>query len=57
MTRKDYVRIADQLRACKPKEQAEHRGWEKAVDAVALAFRQDNYRFDKSRFYEACGRD
>jgi hypothetical protein len=68
MTKKDYVRIAAALArntpgfgsysehvawgsASKPDVQA----WSRIVTAIADVLAADNPRFDRARFYKACG--
>jgi len=50
MTRKHFKLIADQIAKI-----AEPEARMMAAQAVAAACRQDNPRFDPSKFYEACG--
>ncbi len=56
MTRKDYVNMAMNLRfAVEQSEGAEQMGVAFAIRALADALRCDNERFDRKRFYLACG--
>ena len=50
MTRKDFKLLADQIAQIVNLEARMM-----AAQAVAAACRQDNPRFDPSKFYEACG--
>lgn len=62
MTRKDYVKVAQAIR-----EMGEHNavdltwseGWHAArssfAQRMAGIFQTDNARFDRARFFEACG--
>ena len=59
MTRKDYVLIAEAMREARlwiadqtPNAVA---AWMIAVKALATALHRDNPRFDRERFYAACG--
>jgi hypothetical protein len=59
MTRKDYVRIAAALakarRLCETQNQ--RRGVERAALCIGVELAADNPRFDRARFYVACGMD
>ena len=60
MTRKDYVRLAEALRATRPTagnggEEYRALQWSRDILAVAYALRDDNSRFDLNRFETACG--
>lgn len=56
MTRKDYVQLAEALKAAayalNPPERA---GAILAAQEIALALAADNPRFDRARFIKACG--
>ncbi len=57
MTRRDYVRIAEALNACRG-ECAEAGvmalgGWATARDTICAALAEDNKRFDRQRFIAA----
>lgn len=47
MTRKDYVRLAEALRISESVEEA--------ASNIADVLKRDNPRFDRARFYAACG--
>ena len=51
MTRKDYELIAKALRCARDNGN----NWSTAVMEIADALRGENPRFDKSKFYDACG--
>lgn len=63
MTKKDYVKIADVLRerlSVNPAHSKEGSGWyRKGIELVAgdlaIVLTLDNPRFDRARFYKACG--
>ena len=58
MSRKDYESLAKSLLGEKPDKDErpdEYRGWYRAVKAVADTLACDNGRFDRGRFYAACG--
>ncbi len=69
MTRKDFQRIADELRAVRPysmvgtysaaEAMATHQRemWVRTVRAVGTACYAANGRFDRGRFDTACGMD
>lgn len=54
MTRKDYVLIAEKLKANRP-DQDDLAGYDDATVAVADALGADNFRFDRVRFLKAAG--
>jgi len=56
MTRKDYVRFAEMLKANKPQdgEEGKHLWWQ-IVQGMACECKRDNAAFDHSKFYTACG--
>lgn len=61
MTKKDYVRIASVLRGliagCRATDQSDGSKlmWFSTVDAMAGMLAADNPRFDRDKFYAACG--
>jgi len=64
MTRKDYILIADALKAAKPipahqlpdySERAAIESHRNAVHSICAALSDDNPRFDRERFLKACG--
>ena len=58
MTRKDYIKFADALKAEKPGANWDPNKmvqWRLDVRAIAGVLAQDNGRFDKERFYDATG--
>jgi hypothetical protein len=57
MTKKHYEAIAKALKTHKPHENwlNKHTQYELMVCDLAAYFAQDNPRFDKYKFYEACG--
>lgn len=60
MTRKDYVLIAAALKRAQVAEVYEHdknmrAGVEYAARCVAITLAEDNPRFDRDRFLQACG--
>jgi hypothetical protein len=60
MTRKDYIAIAEAIASVRensylsglPQFQA---GVDQTTGAIAQALSEDNPRFDRARFFEACG--
>lgn len=62
MTKKDFVLIANALRASQPpnwspdvpQSQADSR-WETVVHCMAAALGDTNAQFDRERFLKACG--
>lgn len=60
MTRKDHKVLAAALLAARPSygntkvERAFILQWEECVAQIALALQQDNPRFDRAKFNEAC---
>lgn len=64
MTRKHYVKLAESLRFARPDRGEESPApnphaaqWQADVRAVADVLAADNGRFDRGRFYRACGFD
>lgn len=65
MTRRDYVALAEGLLAARPENYLNDPGlssraiaqWEKDVRTIANVLARDNGRFDRGRFYRACGAD
>lgn len=62
MTRKDFVLIADTLKAAKPLYIPEDRevmfaysAWENVAYGMATALARTNPAFDRTRFLTACG--
>lgn len=65
MTRKDFVLIADTLKAAKPQldwrdtpdmeKQAEMALWTELAQSLATALARTNPAFDRTRFLTACG--
>lgn len=57
MTKKDYELIAKALKRRKPESglSSERWQWEHDVVSLTLALEEDNPRFDRTRFQEACG--
>ncbi len=61
MTRKDYEALASDIRHAhtwwmtEEEKQAAHRVMSVFVENVTEYFAEDNPRFDKARFVEACG--
>ena len=60
MTQKDYILLAAALREQRPIGQEDCKlaclvQWERDVDAIAEALEQDNPRFDRDKFLDACG--
>ena len=55
MTRKDYQRVATELKFNRPSDNTstEYSAYQRAVDAVAHAFKADNSRFDRDKFQQA----
>lgn len=63
MTRKDYKKIAEVLRAWKPMgfedednryANAEYSQWSKMVEGFAMMLAKDNKKFNHDKFYRAC---
>ena len=66
MTRRDYVRIAEALRRARFGLTSEWqgqarimalRGWRESAAEIADSLASENPRFDRARFYAACGMD
>lgn len=58
MTRKDYWKFAAMLSYSRPNRNTESTlfaFWAARVKQVADIFQEDNPRFNRERFYEACG--
>lgn len=57
MTRQNYIKLAAALKSAKPDGDsvAAAHTWEKTVEAIAYVLKQDNPRFDYTRFFNACG--
>lgn len=61
MTKKDYIRIAEALRAAMPDDsssktyKAELARWDITALHLLHALHSDNPRFDRDRFATACG--
>jgi len=57
MSRKHFKELADTLEAIKPSNNDTERltMWRDAVRAIASVCASCNPRFDRSRFYDACG--
>jgi len=64
MTKKDYIKFAKVLNGLKPvktdTESVHCYGlrisqWDKLVERIADIFQNDNPRFNKNRFFKACG--
>jgi len=56
MTRKDYVRFANLLRDIKPNKKSPCRKeWERLLNDLVVLFKEDNERFDRGKFFKACG--
>jgi hypothetical protein len=63
MSRKDYTKFANMLNNVKPSPTDElaiedafaHHMWLRLVHETANIFGDDSTRFDRPRFYEACG--
>ena len=58
MTRKDYKILADAvLRAYlwEAKKGAEQEGVKRAAHEIAIALYQENHRFNREKFMQACG--
>lgn len=51
MTKKDFKVIADALYAARDTDSQ----WTYAVEMIADSLERDNERFDRMRFYAACG--
>ena len=60
MTRKDYVLIAEAIKAATeamPKDYLQRNGAYLAANEISHRLQQDNPRFERKRFLEACGLD
>lgn len=59
MTAKDYVKIAKAFEEAKPtgKTMEEAAQWVSDTEAIANVCAADNTRFDRKRFFTACGRN
>ena len=59
MTRKDYVMVADSIKASRENWEGFTPEAQEAIDGLARSLAsklaQDNARFDRARFLEACG--
>ena len=56
MTRKDYWKFAEMLKNTPHlHDDAAESMWERIVIRTANIFQEDNPRFNRERFYEACG--
>ena len=62
MTRKDYIKFARTLRGIKPQKTSDIKEygaklaqWERMVKAIVGVFEDDNERFDRGKFFKACG--
>ena len=57
MTKKDYIRLASALSRVKPIESDRQKMsvWKNVVAEIAYELLCDNGRFDKEKFYKACG--
>jgi len=59
MTKKDYVRIAAVFSVNRPSiygtDETEKTTWRVLVRCMAETLATDNPRFDRARFYKACG--
>jgi hypothetical protein len=63
MTKKDYIKFAAVLADQKPDAadlqsdayQAQRDQWMQTTEAIADIFASENGRFDRERFYRACG--
>lgn len=61
MTQKDYVRTAELLEECMPLNDldesynAEYIQWQNTVENLAHGYEQDNPKFNKTKFLQACG--
>lgn len=56
MTRKDYWKFAEMLKNTSHSfDAATEALWESVVIKTADIFQEDNPRFSRERFYEACG--
>lgn len=57
MTRKDYIRLASALSRVKPIESDRQKMsvWKNVLAEIAHELVCDNGRFDKEKFYKACG--
>lgn len=58
MTAKDYVAIARVFENTKPTNDANQTvQWFADTEAIANVFAAENTRFDRKRFFRACGRN
>ena len=55
MTRKDYVKIANQIRNTTEENALDIDTWVYMVQAVGDALQDDNDAFNRAMFYNACG--
>jgi hypothetical protein len=62
MTKKDYIKLAETLKYCKPSKIAKPKGfkdrleaWEGITEQIALTLQEDNSQFNKNKFLTACG--
>lgn len=55
MTRKDYEIIALALWRLMPEDPERQDQWRETVEMIAVALAADNPRFDRDRFWRACG--
>ena len=59
MTRKHYILIAEELNAALEISRSEGKAAQNAafriIEGIATVFLRDNARFNRSRFYAACG--
>jgi len=59
MTRKDYVMVADSIKASRENWEGFTPDAQEAIDGLARSLAsklaQDNARFDRARFLDACG--
>jgi len=53
MSRKNYRRIAEDLRVKMPTNENEKRGYLAAVAVIADKLKMENPRFDRERFFQA----
>ena len=61
MSRKDYIAIAEALSQSRPIALSEHgqaqlSQWQADINAIADVLAQDNPRFNRERFVEACSK-